>query len=212
MMENSRRKPTGFVGVVVITLLLFVCALILNITLVYTVWNGDAEQFARDVVEREYAMLGLSESDQAKRLVEGNILAARNVFVMSGMENWLIGGGQDELTTTLWPVYQTIIATAMLYVERLTVLLLAAPFFLLAVLLGAVDGAVAWYLRRLEGGRESAFLYHRAKYAISFGLMALLVVYLLPPFALDPRLILPPFLLFYALVSRIVVSRFKKYI
>jgi integrating conjugative element membrane protein (TIGR03747 family) len=46
---------------------------------------------------------------------------------------------------------------------RLAIVVFALPAFVLACLLGAVDGMVRRDLRKWGGGRESSFVYHHAK-------------------------------------------------
>lgn len=214
---TERSKPRGFVKIILVTLVLFFLALVLNVALVYFVWDGDAVAFAREIVDKELAMISSTPDDQVLTLIFSHMEATRAFFTGSGVEAWMRSAaatneGAFSIVERLWPIYQSVVVTTLIFVERVTVLVLALPFFGLMMVLGAIDGGVSWYLRRLVGGRESAFLFHRAKYAIHFGVVLLLVVYLLPPVALDPRIVLPPFLIYYAVVSRLVVSRFKKYI
>lgn len=63
--------------------------------------------------------------------------------------------GQDYLLAALFTVFT--------FVVRLTVLSLAMPLFLLAVLTGMVDGLMRRDLRKFGADRESSFIYHRAK-------------------------------------------------
>jgi len=58
------------------------------------------------------------------------------------------------------------------FVVRLTILVLATPLFLLAMFTGFVDGLMRRDLRKFGAGRESSFVYHRAKRAV----MPLLIV------------------------------------
>ena len=56
------------------------------------------------------------------------------------------------------------VATQLLGV-RMTVLVRFTPLLLLLYTIGAADGLTARAIRRSCGGRESASLYHRAKYS-----------------------------------------------
>lgn len=53
--------------------------------------------------------------------------------------------------------------TTLTFLVRLLVLVLTLPLFLLAAFVGLVDGLVRRDIRRFGAGRESGFIYHRAK-------------------------------------------------
>jgi integrating conjugative element membrane protein (TIGR03747 family) len=95
---------------------------------------------------------------------------------------------------------------------RLGVLLVSLPLFLVAAVAVAIDGGAAWYLRRTSVERESGFIYHRAKFGLWFAMFSLCGLYLIPPIALDPLMVIPPFVAIFALTVRFSVSWFKKYI
>lgn len=68
----------------------------------------------------------------------------------------------------------------------------AMPLFLLAPFVGRVDGLVRRYIRKLGAGRESGFVYHRAKAALMSITVSPWVIYLALPVSLHPLLILLP--------------------
>ena len=94
----------------------------------------------------------------------------------------------------------------------LGVLVVTIPLVGMAAAGAATDGLVTWYRRRTSAGRESAFIYHRVKRGLALALLALWLVYLLPPVYLDPRYVLPPFLLVWAVGIRFMVAYFKKHL
>jgi hypothetical protein len=67
-------------------------------------------------------------------------------------------------------------------------------------------------MRRTGGGRESGFIYHRAKRAVPVFLLLVWAVYLVPPVPMNPRWAIPPFIVLFAIALRLRVSYFKKYI
>ncbi len=77
---------------------------------------------------------------------------------------------------------------------HLGVLVLAMPLFLITACAAAADGLITWYLRRTGAGRESGFIYHRTKRGLALSVLALWLVYLVPPIPLDPRWVIPPVL------------------
>jgi integrating conjugative element membrane protein (TIGR03747 family) len=113
-------------------------------------------------------------------------------------------GTQDLVDIFYWSV--------QLIGLRLGVLIVSLPLFLFAAIGGAIDGSASWYLRRTSVGRESGFIYHRAKLGLWIAIFSLWGLYLIPPVALDPRIIIPPFVAIFALTIRFSVSWFKKYI
>jgi integrating conjugative element membrane protein (TIGR03747 family) len=90
--------------------------------------------------------------------------------------------------------------------------LLALPLFLMAVFVGFVDGLVRRDVRRFGAGRESGFLYHRAKAALVPLTMLPWVVYLALPVSLHPLLILLPSAVLLGLAVNLTAGNFKKYL
>jgi integrating conjugative element membrane protein (TIGR03747 family) len=95
---------------------------------------------------------------------------------------------------------------------RLGVLLASLPLILVAAIAGAIDGSATWYVRRTSVGRETGFLYHRAKFGLWIAIFSLWGLYLIPPITLDPQIVIPPFIVIFTLAVRFSVSWFKKYI
>jgi integrating conjugative element membrane protein (TIGR03747 family) len=72
-----------------------------------------------------------------------------------------------RISNTLAHMWATLGMVAMYTAQdtalRLAIVVFALPAFVLACLLGAVDGMVRRDLRKWGGGRESSFVYHHAK-------------------------------------------------
>ncbi|KAA8554077.1 MULTISPECIES: TIGR03747 family integrating conjugative element membrane protein [Pseudomonas] len=98
------------------------------------------------------------------------------------------------------------------FVVRLTILILATPLFLLATLTGFVDGLMRRDLRKFGAGRESSFVYHRAKRAVIPLLIVPWVIYLSLPFSLNPMVVFLPCAVTLGLTTVITSSTFKKYL
>ncbi|WP_330212045.1 TIGR03747 family integrating conjugative element membrane protein [Pseudomonas sp. Z18(2022)] len=98
------------------------------------------------------------------------------------------------------------------FVVRLTVLVLATPLFLLAAFTGFVDGLMRRDLRKFGAGRESSFVYHRAKRAVIPLLIVPWVIYLSLPFSLNPIAILLPCAVILGATVAITATTFKKYL
>lgn len=98
------------------------------------------------------------------------------------------------------------------FVVRLTILVLSAPLFLLAMLTGFVDGLMRRDLRKFGAGRESSFVYHRAKRAVIPLLIVPWVIYLSLPFSLNPMAVFVPCAVMLGITTAITATTFKKYL
>jgi len=102
---------------------------------------------------------------------------------------------------------------AMDVAMRLWVIVFALPAFALACLLGTVDGLVRRDLRRWGGGRESSFVYHRAKKAATWSLTGGFGLYLAWPIGgFNPAYMVLVFTALVAASLSVTVSSFKKYV
>lgn len=122
---------------------------------------------------------------------------------------WAWVGGMYVLTKDyiLAAVY-----TTMTFAVRLAVLTLAAPLFLLATLTGLVDGLMRRDLRKFGAGRESSFIYHRAKRSLIPLMFMPWIVYLSLPISVNPLWVLLPCASLLGIMVAITASTFKKYL
>jgi integrating conjugative element membrane protein (TIGR03747 family) len=102
--------------------------------------------------------------------------------------------------------------TTITFLVRLLVLILTLPLFALAAFVGFVDGLVRRDVRRFGAGRESGFLYHRAKAALAPLATLPWVAYLALPISLHPLWILLPSAAMLGWVVNLTVGSFKKYL
>jgi integrating conjugative element membrane protein (TIGR03747 family) len=98
------------------------------------------------------------------------------------------------------------------FVVRLTILVLATPLFLLTMLTGFVDGLMRRDLRKFGAGRESSFVYHRAKRAVLPLLIVPWIIYLSLPFSLNPMAVFLTCAMMLGITTAITATTFKKYI
>jgi integrating conjugative element membrane protein (TIGR03747 family) len=106
----------------------------------------------------------------------------------------------------------TAATTALVFLVRLTVLALSLPLFLTAAFVGLTDGLVRRDLRRFGAGRESGFVYHRARTALMPLATLPWVIYLALPVSMPPLLILLPGAVALGAATCITAATFKKYI
>lgn len=112
--------------------------------------------------------------------------------------------GQDYLLATLFTIFT--------FVVRLTVLTLATPLFLLAVLTGMIDGLMRRDLRKFGADRESSFVYHRAKRTLLPLTVSPWMIYLSLPWSLNPIWVLLPCAALLGFMVAITAMTFKKYL
>jgi integrating conjugative element membrane protein (TIGR03747 family) len=224
-MANARRR-TGLLW----TLKGFgiLALLVLVVDIVYVLWpypNGPQGIGAlQSVVNEETALIGELTDDASARVIRNlGAWIYQAAFVWTGLDELMrraaapapMPGANEFMRGFVranWLFLETAAWGLQLFALRLGVLVLAMPLFLITAIGAAADGVVPWYRRRAGAGRESGFIYHRAKRALTLAVLALWVVYLLPPVPLDPRVVMPPFLLIFRVGARLTMAYFKKYL
>jgi integrating conjugative element membrane protein (TIGR03747 family) len=101
--------------------------------------------------------------------------------------------------------------STQVYALRLSVLFLSIPVFVLAGLVGAIDGMVLRDLNKWSGGRELGQRYHLAKSMVAPNLTLPWIIYLAWPTTVHPYLVILPFAAIFGLTVAITTSTFKKY-
>lgn len=194
---------------------LCVLVLIVDLVCVILVWEDGGDTLAR-LVRMEKGNLGLAPASTAGRTVDAIMKRAHEwVFVRTGFEDWARmqqSGFPQVLLNGLLFLIDTAIQGLQLFALRCAVLVLALPLFVVVAIVAIADGVYGWLMRRSGGARESGFIYHRAKRAFPATIVLMWLTYLVPPIPMDPRWVLPPFVLLFALVLRLRVAYFKKHI
>jgi integrating conjugative element membrane protein (TIGR03747 family) len=121
-----------------------------------------------------------------------------------GWTNQLYVGIEDFVLAAVYVTFT--------FVVRLTILVLTTPLFLLASFTGFVDGLMRRDLRKFGAGRESSFVYHRAKRAVIPLLLVPWVIYLSLPFSIYPMAVFLPCAMILGVTVAITASTFKKYL
>lgn len=102
--------------------------------------------------------------------------------------------------------------TLLTFVVRIAVLCLTLPLFFTAAFVGLVDGLVRRDIRRFGAGRESGFVYHRAKASLLPLAVLPWVTYLALPVSVHPLWILLPGAILLSISVSITAASFKKYL
>jgi integrating conjugative element membrane protein (TIGR03747 family) len=95
---------------------------------------------------------------------------------------------------------------------RLLVLYLSLPVFLTAAMVGLVDGLVRRDIRRFGAGRESGYVYHRAKACLIPVAVSPWIIYLALPGSVSPLLVALPGAVLLGVIIDIIAGSFKKHI
>ncbi|PBQ09390.1 TIGR03747 family integrating conjugative element membrane protein [Pseudomonas syringae] len=98
------------------------------------------------------------------------------------------------------------------FVVRLTILALATPLFLVTMFTGFIDGLIRRDLRKFGAGRESSFVYHRAKRTVMPLLFVPWIIYLSLPFPLNPMALFLPSAIMLGLAMTVTAATFKKHL
>ena len=151
------------------------------------------------------------------------------IFVKSGLLEWMRNAadrasapGQSAARDFRYYISQAYVwiesyliaaaFTTLVFLVRLLVLVLTLPLFLLAAFVGLVDGLVRRDIRRFGAGRESGFLYHRAKASLMPLAVLPWVTYLAIPVSVSPLLILLPAAVLLGVATNLAAGSFKKYL
>jgi integrating conjugative element membrane protein (TIGR03747 family) len=196
-------------------------------------WPEQGEEHARKMLDYELGQF--SEHFRQSALVSDPGSLPRNavgqahewLFVKSGLAKWrreVAGQGGRPARARNFRYYlgrayvqveTYVIAaayTALVFLARLLVLGLSLPLFLLAAFTGLVDGLVRRDARRFGAGRESGFLYHRARASLAPLAVLPPMIYLALPVSVAPLFILLPGAVFLGLAMCISAATFKKYL
>ncbi|WP_416383712.1 TIGR03747 family integrating conjugative element membrane protein [Pseudomonas guariconensis] len=93
-----------------------------------------------------------------------------------------------QSVTTIQNYALAVLFTVLIFCVRLVVLALTIPLFALAAFTGLVDGLVRRDLRRFGSGRESSYLYHKARGTIIPLAIFPWTFYLALPISISPML------------------------
>lgn len=232
LIANLVTLPWRLFGVLCASLLL---SIVIECAGMHLLWPDQGWRHAQGMLEYELDQLSthftrsavVQEPGRTARwLVEG---AYEWIFVKTGLLEWMRdasaqagapsrGGGRDFRyylsQIYVWTERYLIAAafTTLTFLVRLLVLVLTLPLFLLAAFVGLVDGLVRRDIRKFGAGRESGFVYHRAKAALMPLVVLPWVIYLALPVSMHPLLVLLPGAMLLGSAVNIAAGSFKKYL
>jgi integrating conjugative element membrane protein (TIGR03747 family) len=231
LIARTLSLPFAFIGIMLGSLLISVLMEWIGL---YFYWPEQGWHHAQDMLNNELRWLadGYSQSlliEQPGRTAKDLINSAYVwAFEKTGFVDWVnysaaqarLNGTQGEgITQALGAMYIYVedyglaaMYIVLTFLTRLIILILTTPLFLMAAFTGLVDGLVRRDLRRFGAGRESGFIYHRAKMMIVPLAVAPWIIYLALPMSVSPVLVLLPCAAALGLVVSVTVGSFKKYL
>ncbi|OQM38969.1 TIGR03747 family integrating conjugative element membrane protein [Citrobacter braakii] len=193
-------------------------------------WPEQGAQHARVMMETELRFLS---ADFTRSLVlsqpsvtvmswvrEGYRWFAENIMPSGTLKNGSHGNlfTQTVADSGTWLAVQfRVFLEATLYITvvfvvRVSILLLSLPLFVMAAAVAMVEGLSLRDLRRYGAGYESSFLYHHARGLIKPSLVYPCMAYLSWPAVAYPNAFLLPSALLFGIVLTVQASTFKKYL
>ncbi|WP_061289981.1 TIGR03747 family integrating conjugative element membrane protein [Azotobacter vinelandii] len=224
--KTVEKKQTGLVGfllalpfrLVVVLLVSIVLSILLEwLGIYFQWWELPGSRHAETVMRIELGYLdsnftrSILVSDPVAFATDSLVWLNHWLFIKTGLVAWAsaehpgwLSGVSDYAMAAVYVTLMTL--------SRCLVLILTSPLFLLAALVGLVDGLVMRDLRRFGAGRESAFVYHHAKRLVSPIFITGWLIYLSLPFSIHPNLFLLPCAALFGLMIAVTTASFKKYL
>jgi integrating conjugative element membrane protein (TIGR03747 family) len=227
----------GF-GLLFVTLFAWFVGMMIEIIGSFTIWRDLQEGHAQQIVQQDLSYIAQAPRSLlvrdtvgwSERLVSAVRLPYERFGVIGWYERQQVRNEQEaqgithdiqhnaaranrSLQTLLsrWAITSMYVLQDVLL--RLSVAAFAAPAFILACLVGVVDGLVRRDLRRWGGGRESSFVYHHAKRYTAWALTGGFGLYLAWPFGnFNPAYMVIVFTVLVAFSMSTTVASFKKYV
>ncbi|KSQ24953.1 TIGR03747 family integrating conjugative element membrane protein [Pseudomonas aeruginosa] len=224
--------PFRMVGVLLGSLLL---SILIECVGMHWFWPEQGWRHAQGMLDYELSQLSSHFTQSAvvqepgrtaRLLIEG---AYEWIFVKSGLLDWMsqasararapshTGVRDFRYYTSLvyqWSENYLIAAafTVLTFIVRILVLVLTLPLFIMAAFVGLVDGLVRRDVRKFGAGRESGFVYHRAKASLIPLAVMPWIIYLTLPVSVHPLLVLLPSAALLGVAVCITAGSFKKYL
>lgn len=191
----------------------------------YTGYEHAEEMMRKEISYLGSSLDGDSLNGEAVQVASGKVTDAVNfLFIDSGIVDMLTSAKTPDandgrlvrlvkgLIAEYYNHFMAAIYILIMFLIRLSILVLSIPAFLLFGLVGVSDGLMQRDLRRWCGGNESGYIYHWAKHFAMPVLIMAWVIYLAIPNSIHPNFIITPFAVLFGLVLMVMTSKFKKYL
>ena len=235
--QPPRRKEPGLIGQLFSALVQLLVWLVISLMLSIIIewlgmiwfWPEQGADHAKAVLAADRAYLNQQLYDQSLAIRSDIIVLTGEAVVWVSRQSWLkallhnvpdVADGSFLSSLQRWgyELYQRFedylqasTYVTQTFVIRLALILFSLPIFLVAALVGGVDGLVERDLRRWGGGRESSNVFNLARRSVVPSFVAACVVYISLPFSINPVIVILPFAFLLGLAVRIGFERLKKY-
>lgn len=231
-----RKKESGLIGSVFSSLVQGVFWLAVSLMLSILIewvgmiwfWPGQGSEHAKAILTSDQVYLNQALYEQPRVIKRRVIAVTHQSISWIVRQSWIktIVHAVPNTTVGYFPLFQDRVQAvyqrhrdylqASTYVTqtfavRLALIVFSLPIFLIAALVGGVDGLVERDLRRWGGGRESSHVFNLARRSIMPAFVAACVIYISVPFSINPTIIILPFAILHGLAVRITFERLKKY-
>ena len=231
-----RRKASGWIGGLISMLVQLVVWLLVSLLLSYLIewtgmaffWQAEGERHSQAVLASDLQYLNAHLQHDSLILKKKTILYAIKIKEAVADISWERRNKLSDKTlisSSITPLYHTLknyaqrlepamnvaVTVTQIFVIRLAIIVLSLPIFLIAAIMGAVDGLVQRDLRRWGGGRESSNVFNLAKRSIAPFFVLACVIYISLPFSINPIIVILPFACLLGMAVRIAFERLKKY-
>ena len=235
--QPPRRKEPGLVGQLFSALVQLMVWLVISLILSIIIeWLGMIWFWPEQGADHAKAVLAADQAYLNQQLYDQSLAARNDIIALTGetvgwlsRQSWLkallnnvpdvpdgsyfssLQGWGHHLHQRFDDYLEASTYVTQTFVIRLALILFSLPIFLIAALVGGVDGLVERDLRRWGGGRESSNVFNLARRSVVPSFVAACVVYISLPFSINPVIVILPFAFLLGLAVRIGFERLKKY-
>ena len=235
--QPPRRKEPGLISGLFSALVQLIVWLVISLMLSIIIewlgmiwfWPEQGADHAKAVLAADQTYLNRQLYDQSLAIRNDIITYTSEAVAWVSRQSWLEGilhnvpdVPDDTLFSSLqgwgYDLYQRFddylqasTYVTQTFVIRLALILFSLPIFVIAALVGGVDGLVERDLRRWGGGRESSNVFNLARRSIVPAFVAACMVYISLPFSINPIIVILPFACLLGMAVRIAFERLKKY-
>ncbi|OCG35204.1 MULTISPECIES: TIGR03747 family integrating conjugative element membrane protein [unclassified Gilliamella] len=223
--NSNKPKKKGFISSIVSTLFFsLLISIVIECIGITFFWTELGDSHSEEMLNVEFSYL---EQDFVNSFILSEpVVFAENIItntyqfiaVKTGLIEIVDGTVNDESSTvykyinSVGVYVKAIINIILVFLVRLVILILSIPIFILAAIVGCVDGLVRRDIRRFGAGRESSFLYYHSKAWIKPLLILSWLIYLSVPFTIHPNAVFIPMAFLFGLSISITFGSFKKYL
>lgn len=220
-----KEKPQGITALLVTLVASLFLSILIECVGMAFIWPEQGAQHSKNMLNTEFNYLSSDFQDSLimsdpVRFTENIVtLVYELLMVKTGLSKTLNEPVDNDNTSfsviIVHVISEYLIATIniiLVFIIRLVILVLSIPIFLLAAVLGFVDGLVRRDIRRFGAGRESSFIYHHSKKWSGKLLLLSWLIYLSIPISIHPNFIFIPMAFLFGLILSITVGSFKKYL